>query len=400
MPAPLLLDLSHTSHTRARTGIQRVARSLHTALGDRALAITHDPHRAVWRSLDAREHATLAAGAPAKKRSAQWPLAVRMRGRISRVLHPFQTRRTQVTVPADSSGLIVPEIFSAEVGRNLPALFEAVRGPRVALFHDAIALKFPELTPTKTVARFPAYLVELLAFDGIAAVSEESRATLIDYWRWLGVSRTPSVAAIPLGINTRPLSSIGENSPPPGPPTILGVGSIEGRKNHIALLDACELLWARGEKFSLHLVGLANAQTGVAALAKLHALQAAGRPLRYDGAVSDAAVDAAYAACTFTVYPSVIEGFGLPVIESLAHGKPCICSAHGALGESARGGGCVMLATVDAPSIADAIRRLLHTRDALPDLAKQARARQFKTWSDYARELSEWICALPRRTSA
>ena len=38
MPAPILIDLTHTSHTRARTGIQRVARSLHTALGSDARA--------------------------------------------------------------------------------------------------------------------------------------------------------------------------------------------------------------------------------------------------------------------------------------------------------------------------------------------------------------------------
>jgi len=45
MTAPVLLDLSHTSHTQARTGIQRVARSLRTALGTGAVAITHDPTR-------------------------------------------------------------------------------------------------------------------------------------------------------------------------------------------------------------------------------------------------------------------------------------------------------------------------------------------------------------------
>ncbi len=43
MSAPLLLDLSHTSHTRARTGIQRVARSLWRELGTAAQPITFDP---------------------------------------------------------------------------------------------------------------------------------------------------------------------------------------------------------------------------------------------------------------------------------------------------------------------------------------------------------------------
>ena len=61
MPAPLLLDLTHTSHTRARTGIQRVARSLHAALGEHAIAITHDPHLGAWRPLQPWENANLSA---------------------------------------------------------------------------------------------------------------------------------------------------------------------------------------------------------------------------------------------------------------------------------------------------------------------------------------------------
>jgi glycosyltransferase involved in cell wall biosynthesis len=297
-----------------------------------------------------------------------------------------------------TSGLIVPEVFSAAVARALPAVFATTPGPRIALFHDAIALKFPELTPAKTVARFPAYLVELLAFDGIAAVSEDSRASLVDYWRWLGTANPPPVHAIPLGIDLpgasgSPSSALGSQRPP----TILSVGSIEGRKNHLALLDACERLWLAGEKFSLHLIGLAHPQTGAAALARLHALQAAGRPLRYDGPVSDAAVAAAYAACAFTVYPSLIEGFGLPVIESLAHGKPCLCSARGALGESARGGGCLALESVNAEALADAIARMLRSPDGLAALATAARARRFKTWHDYASELIGWMSGLPRR---
>lgn len=439
MSAPLLLDLSHTCHTRARTGIQRVTRSLLAALGDRAIAITHDPYRAGWRTLQAWERANLAATDAGGKRSARWPLAAKLRGRLRRATQSRSALHSQLsllrqasqgTAALGSSGLVVPEVFSAAVARALPAIFAQTVGPRVALFHDAIALRFPELTPTKTVGRFPGYLVELLAFDGIAAVSEDSRVALVDYWRWLGVANPPPVHAIPLGVNAPESSgshlsllrqaSQGTATLTASPgfaghgsrfgrlkapsqsrgsqlPTLLSVGSIEGRKNHLALLDACERLWAGGEKFSLHLIGLANAQTGAAALARICALQSAGRPLRYDGPVSDADVTAAYAACTFTVYPSLVEGFGLPVIESLAHGKPCICSARGALGESSAGGGCVALETVDASSLSGAIARLVRSRGEIAMLGSQARTRRFKTWRDYAGEFLTWMSALPRR---
>jgi glycosyltransferase involved in cell wall biosynthesis len=391
MPEPLLIDLSHTSHTRARTGIQRVTRSLHAALGPRALAITHDPNREAWRELEGWERTNLSIDAAASKRGAQWPLGAKLRGKAHRLL-----ARKPARVPA-SSGLIVPEVFSPAVARALPALFESVPGPRVALFHDAIALKFPELTPLKTVGRFPSYLVELLMFDGVAAVSDDSRDALVDYWRWFGRTKTPPVQTIGLGMDPHDISQRGENFPTAGSPMILTIGSIEGRKNHLALLEAGEALWARGRKFTLHLIGLVHPQTGAAALARIRALQAAGRPLRYDGPVNDAAVNLAYGACTFTVYPSIVEGFGLPVIESVAHGKPCICSARGALGESAREGGCIALERVDARSLAAAIERLLDNPRELAALAERARQRRFKTWADYANELFRWIDELPRR---
>ncbi len=392
MPAPLLLDLSHTSHTRARTGIQRVTRSLRTALGERAVGITHDPHLRAWRVLEAWENANLAATGAATKRGARWPIGARVRGRLRRFLG--QT----APLPANA-GVLVPEIFSPAVARALPSLFEAVRGPRIAVFHDAIALQFPELTPPGTVGRFPAYLVELLAFDGIAAVSEASAAALTDYWRWLGAPQPPPVRAVALGVDlpSRTDTAASATAPSPDDIRLLSVGSIEGRKNHLALLEACERLWAGGARFSLRLIGLAHAQTGAAAVARIRELQTAGRPLRYDGPAGDAEVAAAYAACTFTVYPSQCEGFGLPVLESLGHGKPCVCSARGALGESARGGGCVALDNVDETTLAAAIGRLLAAPAEVAALAEAARRRRFRTWREYADDLEHWAGELALR---
>ncbi|HEY0945402.1 MAG TPA: glycosyltransferase, partial [Opitutaceae bacterium] len=160
----------------------------------------------------------------------------------------------------------------------------------------------------------------------------------------------------------------------------------------------CENLWSRGLGFELHLIGLAQAQTGREALAKVRALQAAGRPLRYDGPVDDDALETAYAECAFTVYPSLMEGFGLPVIESMERGKPCICSARGALGESARGGGCITLDTVDAANLAQAMERLLADSGLRDTLSAEAQQRRFKRWSDYATELLIWMSNVHPRT--
>ena len=394
MPPPLLLDLSHTSHTRARTGVQRVCRSLRGALAGQAVSVCFDPYEGLWRPLVPNEERNLDSTDPAMGRGAQWSLAASLRGRMRRLKRRQDPLACLPPSPEGSpEGVLVPEIFSPVVARALPRLFAASAGPRVALFHDAIALQFPEFTPRGTVARFPAYLQELLQFDGIAAVSEASRESLLEYWSWLGAKRVPEVVALPLGIDP-PASPAGPR--PEGVPTVLSVGSIEARKNHLALLTACEALWARGLKFKLHLVGLAHLETGGTALKRIAALRKAGRPLQYDGPANEASLEAAYRDASFTVYPSLAEGFGLPVAESLLRGKPCLCRMSGALGEIAQGGGCVDLGEAGAPALARAIEGLLASPPTLSALEEAARRRRFKAWPDYARELLAWMKSLRR----
>ncbi|MBI2814953.1 MAG: glycosyltransferase [Opitutae bacterium] len=386
----LLFDVTHTSHSHAQTGIQRVCRSLFAELGRTGpvTGVCHDPYLKAWRPLNAGELRRMLPGRPAADtRGSSWSLRQRLSSR---------TRRWIGATPAlpAATGLICPEFFSAKAGSKLPEILPQVSGPRVALFYDAIPLQFPELTPPGTVGRFPAYLRELLLFDGVAAISEASAACLRDYWRWLGAVNPPPVVAVPLAIN--PNAPV-DAAPHSGPPRVLCVSTIEGRKNHLSLIEACEQLWQEGLRFELQLVGMGRADTAGRALAMMAELRRAGRPLLHHDTADDAELHAAYAQAAFTVYPSLVEGFGLPVLESLQHGKPCICSNRGALGESIAGGGCVGLASVDATHLADAIRRLLQNPAELAALAAQARARKFKTWPDYARELTAWMATLPRR---
>lgn len=389
----LLIDLTHTSHTRAQTGIQRVCRELHGALAVRGAVtpVCLDPYLRGWRPLDRAEVANLRpSGAAGKSRGAHWPLHRRVAGHLRRLAG----RRT---APPAGDGLVCPELFSAGVGAALPRLFAGVAGPRVAVFHDALGLRLPEMTPARTVARLPAYLRELLQFDGVAAVSEDSAASLRDFWAWLGEVNPPPVTAIPLGITPIPAPGADEPAATSGPPRVLCLGTLEGRKNHLALLEASESLWAAGVVFELELIGMARADTAGAALQRIRDLQARGRPLTWHGAVADESVHRAFRRSAFTVYPSLMEGFGLPVLESLQHGKPCVCSDGGALGESARDGGCVTLPEMTAPAIAAAMRRLLGQPAEVAALAAAARRRKFRTWTDYARDLAAWMGGLQRR---
>jgi glycosyltransferase involved in cell wall biosynthesis len=372
-----LLDVTHTSHTRAQTGIQRVTRALAEALPavQPAQPVCYDHFMKAWRPLDADELAC---------RGARWSWAQRLRG------HSRRLTGAGKKLPR-ATGFVCPELFSPRIATALDGIFQHVDGPRVAVFHDAIGLKFPELTPAGTVARLPAYLRELAMFDGVAAVSEDSAASLRDFWAWAGLHRVPPVQAIPLGVEPIPRSP---TVPPPARPRVLCVSTIEGRKNHTALLAAAEALWGENLAFDLELIGLPRHDTAADALEQIQRLRSRGRPIVMHGTVGNDELHAAYARSSFTVYPSLLEGFGMPVIESLQHRKPCICSARGALGESARGGGCLTLDVVDAASLAAAMRRLIENPAELSALSHAAAGRKFRSWTDYANELAGWMRTL------
>src|SRR5580704_11202570 len=113
MQSPLFLDLSHTSHTRARTGVQRVSRALAQGLSDACTPVTYDPYRQSWRTLEPWEEANLRSTSPATARGTRWPLAARLRGEWRHM------RQGPASLPAAADGaalpgVIVPEIFSPE----------------------------------------------------------------------------------------------------------------------------------------------------------------------------------------------------------------------------------------------------------------------------------------------
>ena len=93
----------------------------------------------------------------------------------------------------------------------------------------------------------------------------------------------------------------------------------------------------------------------------------------------------------------MIEGFGIPVLESMWHGRPCICSATGAVGERALGGGCATVEVTDPNELAGAILRLAQDEPFRRQLTNEAESRVLRTWREQALELIEELSrAVPR----
>jgi len=203
MAGPLLIDLSHTSHTRARTGVQRTALALRRELGAHALPVCRDPYERAWRPLDRWELLNLAAATPGTGRKAHWPLAARLRGLPAPDGAPAPIPWTVATAGAPPWGFLEPEIFHPRW-----------RAPSMRLFRpaaDRASGDFPRRDRPQISGNvpardggpaFPAYLRELLSFDGIAANSADSRDTLVSYWRWLGAAKSAPGGRPALGIGS------------------------------------------------------------------------------------------------------------------------------------------------------------------------------------------------------
>lgn len=162
---------------------------------------------------------------------------------------------------------------------------------------------------------------------------------------------------------------------------VLAVGTLEPRKNLPRLVDAYRSLGeSLQRRHPLVVVGALGWETGET----LRALQALGERCTMLGHVSDAALAELYRRCALFCYPSLGEGFGLPVLEAMAAGAPVLTSNVSSLPEV--GGDAVAYADPrDVRDIARALQSLLEDAPASAELGARGleRAREF-TWARFA----------------
>ncbi len=261
-----------------------------------------------------------------------------------------------------------------------------------AVFHDAIPLRHPDITWPQSVARHPEYMGLLAGFDRVFAVSETSRQDLLSFWRWQERPSRAEVSLLSLGADG--LGGDRRTEPPdPRGPLFLAVGILEPRKNQTFLLDLAEELWSERVVFTLHLAGRVNPRFGRPLLARIRQLQT-----RYPGllvhhrSATDEALTRLYRQARATLFATRAEGCGLPVLESLWQGVPCLCSDLPVLRESAEGGGCLLLPLEQPERWKEALRTLARDEAAWRRLADSAIVRPLPRWSEAAGALVRACC--------
>jgi glycosyltransferase involved in cell wall biosynthesis len=208
----------------------------------------------------------------------------------------------------------------------------------------------------------------------VITVSETSRREILDRYQ-LSEER---VVAIPNGVASV-FQPAAQWAPFSGdrPLRVLAVGTLEPRKNLVGLLDALRLIGSE-VAVALRVIGPNGFQAE-----QIRARLSTAVQTEILGWASERQLIEEYQAADVFVYPSIYEGFGLPVVEAMASGTPVVASTGGSIPEVA-GDAALLVDPFDVHAIADGIRRI--ATDAT--LAIQLRARGLARASAFTWERS------------
>ena len=395
-PRRIYYWIHHTGQYDGNTGVQRVVRALGSALVDmpdvEIIPVCWCSRReAIVRAGDAWTGGLARHNGP-KLCSPAEPdvplhLAVDDRGRL------------------ESSWLLLAEVPHVggtpdAPGPMLPVALDYARYHRLrcaVIFYDLIPLRAPGYA--EMAVDHAGYAAALAGADVVLPISRTASDDLLAWWRDQGHDldrlqppRPILLAAEMVGVERT--VSIDLEPRPSGPIRLLTVGTVEPRKNQLAVMHAVARLKQRRPELEISLDVVGGVHHAVAAEVR-KAVSSASSSIRLHGFIADGAMRRLMAECDATIFLSTSEGFGLPVTESLWHGKPCLCSNIGSMAEIALGGGCLQVDPYDRAAIEEAIERIAADPALRGELAGQAVGRKLSSWDAYARAVLAEVNAVP-----
>jgi glycosyltransferase involved in cell wall biosynthesis len=271
-------------------------------------------------------------------------------------------------------------------------------GRYVATIHDMIPLLWPPWVTRKHRLVVTAAYTRLR--QQVDIVITPSEATKADVVRHLQIN-PQRIAVIPWGCDERfqpggdpeHFAVVQQRYRLP-PQYLLFVGTLEPRKNLTTLLHAYAMLRAERRAEGLKLVVAGRTGWLYADIFDTVKLLGLEEEVIFTGFVDDEDLPDLYRGGRLFVYPSLYEGFGLPILEAMASGLPVITSDLASMPEVA-GDAAILVDPHDPKAIAEGIVRIL-AEDRLRDTLIQkglGRARRF-TWDSVAQQTLELYAAL------
>jgi glycosyltransferase involved in cell wall biosynthesis len=242
-------------------------------------------------------------------------------------------------LPNNASRRLLSGAPSADVFHALNQRVDAKAHRTVSTFHDLFVITGDYSTPDFR-ARFTRQAREAAERSDLIIAVSNFTASQVE--QLLNVERS-RIRVVHHGVRASAIT-------PKKQKLILSVGAIQRRKNIARLVKAFEILPPEWR------LALAGAPDGYGAAEELHAVEQSPARSRIDilGYVSSAELDSLYSRASIFAFPSLDEGFGMPILEAMAHGVPVITSNCSAMPEVS--GDAALL--VDPLNIGDALLRL------------------------------------------
>ncbi|MDY6877792.1 MAG: glycosyltransferase family 1 protein [Chloroflexota bacterium] len=369
----MLIGIDYTSAARQRAGIGRYTRELVAAL----LALESPHQYVIFAATGGLEPGTWNPKQEANTRLRTIPLTDDW---LARLWH-----RLRLPIPVETITGSLDLFYSPDF--VLPPTRRSTR--TLLTVHDLSFLRYPETF----VPKLRSYLKRLVPRSIARAdvVLADSAATQADIVSLLGAP-PDKVQVLYSGVHPRfrPGAEPGERERLQArynignQPYVLSVGTVQPRKNYVRLIQAFTRLQT-GKLADLQLV-IAGGQGWLYQDIFAEA-EKQGNRVRFLGFVDEADLPALYRHSALFAFPSLYEGFGLPVLEAMACGVPVVCSATSSLPEVA-GDAALLVDPHDEKALAEAMTRILEDTDLRREMIARgvAQAARF-TWERAARQL-------------
>jgi glycosyltransferase involved in cell wall biosynthesis len=258
--------------------------------------------------------------------------------------------------------------------------------PLVLAVHDVSFRRFPELSSLRDRLLFRTLVpYSLRRAHAVVTCSNHARLEIHHFFP----SISAEVHAVPLAASSRFRAPQSDETLVrvrrrygTGDRFVLTAGTAHPRKNLARLVRAFATVVAQHPQCRLVVCG-ASAE-GARSIRQVAAECGVQASVVFPGYLDDDELTVLYAAAAVFAYPSLYEGFGLPVLEAMASGTPVVASHATSLPEVA-GDAALLVDPLSTSAIASAISRVLDDRKLADDLAARglARARAF-SWSETA----------------
>ena len=418
----IYFDVTSTLRLHFTSGVQRVTRELARRLCNsqprelQFVPIVFCPGCDGWRQLSKNEHQRLTTSFPlpdnpGKTRSRWLPI---LRTAASMVLGKTVIRRLSAwNHPAGHDSLALNSLQPGSLFLDLDSAWHSpvdrssllpvlnAQGVSILTLHyDIIPLILPELVHTRTTQLFIRYFqAHVKHSDLFICISDHSRIELMNYCERNYPELKINSTRIDLGSDfiARDTGQGNWPLPPDIKRYILAVGTIEPRKNYDRLLDVFDAIGQDTENLSLVIVGRRGWKSREL-IQRIHTHPWRGTRLFWLEGIDDQVLARLYRGATLCVIPSLYEGYGLPVSESLAYGCITLSSKEGALIEAGRG----FAEYFDAQDT-DGMITLIenYIKDPLKYANKRSELRNYQpiSWDETAKQLVEIIKNQLRRSA-